>query len=278
VWRGEVFALLGPNGAGKTTTLEILEGYRKPDAGSVRVLGLDPVVQAGELKARVGVMLQGGGLYPAITAREALTLFATFFPHPRSADALLGEVGLQDSANTQYRRLSGGQKQRLALAVALVGNPDVVFLDEPTAGLDPQARRVTWEIIARLQEQEVTVLLTTHYLEEAERLANRVAIIGSGRLIASGSPASLIRQDASVVHLRTVEPIESAALRSLPSASEVRQDEAGGLLIETTDAPSFLVEATTLLRELGLHATELRVGHGSLEDVFLELTRTEGQE
>jgi ABC-2 type transport system ATP-binding protein len=174
---GEIFALLGPNGAGKTTTVETLEGYRKPDQGTVRVLGLDPIHDAKTLKPQIGVMLQQDGLYPALTAREILHLFAGYFEHPRNVDELLEQVGLTSSAKTRCRRLSGGQKRRLALAVALVGNPRLVFLDEPTAGMDPQARLTTWELVRDLKQRGATVLLTTHLMDEAERLADRVGII-----------------------------------------------------------------------------------------------------
>src|SRR5947208_15039073 len=184
VHRGEVFALLGPNGAGKTTTVETLEGYRRPDQGSVRVLGRDPISEAQSLKPLIGVMLQQDALYRALTAREILRLYAGYFREPQNIDALLERVGLSAAARTRCRRLSGGQKRRLALAVALVGNPSLVFLDEPTAGMDPQARLATWEIIRDLKPRGATVLLTTHLMDEAERLADRVAIIDHGRLLA----------------------------------------------------------------------------------------------
>jgi ABC-2 type transport system ATP-binding protein len=275
VCAGEIFALLGPNGAGKTTTVEILEGYRKPDSGRVQVLGCDPIADAARLKPRIGAMLQEGGLYPAITPREALDLFAHFYRHPRDTDELLRLTGLEDSAATRYRRLSGGQKQRLALALALIGRPQLVFLDEPTAGVDPQARRATWDIISRLQDENVTVLLTTHYLEEAERLADRVGIMDEGKLVALGSPESLVRSDASIVRLRTESSVPLEAIGALPAACAVRQDGAGTYIVETDDAPTLLVEVTSWLRQEGVLATELRVGQGSLEEVFLRLTGKE---
>ncbi len=173
---GECFALLGPNGAGKTTTIEILEGYRAPDAGTVRVLGLDPQRQGPQLKRRIGLMLQESGIYPAIQVGEALRLFASYYPNPADPLALLRLVGLEDAARTRYRQLSGGQKQRLSLALALVGRPELVFLDEPTTGMDPQARLATWEIVRSLKQTGVTVVLTTHFMDEAERLADRVAL------------------------------------------------------------------------------------------------------
>jgi ABC-2 type transport system ATP-binding protein len=273
---GEVFALLGPNGAGKTTTVESLEGYRRPDAGRVRVLGLDPSRDAGRLTPRMGVMLQEGGLYPAITPREALALFSRFYPQPRPADELLCLVGLEEAAGTRYRRLSGGQKQRLALALALVGRPEIVFLDEPTSGMDPQARRTTWEVVSQLRAGGVTLLLTTHYLEEAERLADHVAIIDRGRLVALGTPAELVTGNSSTVRLRTVAPVDLETLSGLPSASQVQADGGNTYLLETSDAPSLLIEVTTALRDRQIGVAELRVGFGSLEDVFLQLTDVEG--
>src|SRR5215472_5224383 len=191
VEQGEVFALLGPNGAGKTTTVEILEGYRRADAGFVRVLGLDPSRQGSDLKPNIGLMLQQGGLFPQITAREALRLFAAFYPEAEDPDALLDQLQLREAANTRFRQLSGGQKQRLSLGLALVGKPRLVFLDEPTAAMDPQARRDTWSIIRSLRDRGTTVLLTTHFMDEAEQLANRVAIVDRGRLVALDSPTRL---------------------------------------------------------------------------------------
>jgi ABC-2 type transport system ATP-binding protein len=275
IGRGEIFALLGRNGAGKTTTVEILEGIRRADSGQVRVLGLDPTRRAQELKTRIGVMLQDGGLYPAITAREALVTFAGFYPQSRPADELLELVGLEDSAGVRYRRLSGGQKQRLRLALALVGGPELLFLDEPTTGLDPQARRAAWELVESLRAQGITVLLTTHYLEEAERLADRVAIMDAGRIVASGTPASLVQGDRTLVRLRTASQVATEVLRALPHVTAVRE-EAGGYRLETQHAPDLLVSLTATLRDLDVSILDLRVGQGTLEDLFLTLT--EGEE
>jgi ABC-2 type transport system ATP-binding protein len=188
---GEVFALLGPNGAGKTTTIEILEGYRSADSGTESILGLDPGSDNRQLRRRDGLMLQQGGFYPTTTPREALQLFASFYEKPTDPDTLLRRVGLESAARTLYRQLSGGEKQRMSLAVELVGQPELVFLDEPTAGMDPQARRVTWDIIGELRGRGVTFVLTTHLIDEAERLADRIGIIDNGRLIALGSPTGL---------------------------------------------------------------------------------------
>ncbi len=273
---GEIFALLGPNGAGKTTTIETLEGYRAPDSGMVRVLGLDPIRQGRELKPRIGVMLQQDGLYPGLSAREVLSLFAGYYENPRAVDELLARAGLAEAARTRYRRLSGGQKRRLALAVTLVGNPRLVFLDEPTTGMDPQARLATWEIIRELKRGGVTVLLTTHLMDEAERLADRVAIIDHGRLVALDTPAGLTGvQDANVVRFVAPAGLDCAQLARLPSARKAEEIRPGSYLIETDSAPALLVELTTWLRDQKITLSELRVGHGSLEDLFLRLTGAE---
>ncbi len=272
VQRGEIFALLGPNGAGKSTTVEILEGYRERDEGTVRVLGLDPIGEAGRLKPRIGVMLQSGGLYLTMTPREAVRLFATFYLHPNDPDEMLTLVGLDEAAGTRYRRLSGGQKQRLSLALALIGRPELLFLDEATAGMDPQARRVTWNLIRSLRDSGVTVLLTTHYLEEAERLADRVAIIDAGRLIKIGTPSDLAGVDTGGVRLRTAMPVDLEVLRDLPAAAKVHQNGDGLIELETGNAPQLLVEITERLRDVDVPILELRVGSGSLEELFLRLT------
>ena len=276
---GEVFALLGPNGAGKTTTIETLEGYRVPDSGTVRILGLDPQRQARELKPQVGVMLQQDGLYLGLNAREILRLFASYYERAQDSEALLERVGLTEVAKTRYRRLSGGQKRRLALAVALVGFPRLVFLDEPTTGMDPQARLATWEIIRELKRQGVTILLTTHLMDEAERLADRVAIIDHGRLIALDTPAGLTGvQDANIVRFVAPAGLDCAHLANLPSARKAEESRPGSYLIETSSAPDLLAELTAWLRDQQITLSELRVGHGSLEDLFLRLTGAEVRE
>lgn len=276
---GEVFALLGPNGAGKTTTVETLEGYRKPDQGLLRVLGLDPIREAGELKPRIGVMLQHDGLYPALTAREVLQLFAGYYEHPQNIDALLERVGLTSSAKTRCRRLSGGQKRRLALALALIGNPSLLFMDEPTAGMDPQARLATWEIARELKNNGVTILLTTHLMDEAERLADRVAIIDHGRLIALDTPANLTgSQNATIVRFVAPAGLDTQQLTALPSADKAEEIRPGSYLVETASVPVLLAELTAWLRDRNITLSELRVGHGSLEDLFLRLTGSEVRE
>jgi ABC-2 type transport system ATP-binding protein len=276
---GEIFALLGPNGAGKTTTIETLEGYRSPDSGTVRILGLDPLRQGRELKPQIGVMLQQDGLYQGLNAREILRLFASYYERAQNIETLLERVGLTDVAKIRYRRLSGGQKRRLALAVALVGFPRLVFLDEPTTGMDPQARLATWEIIRELKRQGVTVLLTTHLMDEAERLADRVAIIDHGRLIALDTPAGLTGvQDANVVRFVAPAGLDCAQLARLPAARKAEEIRPGSYLIETESAPVLLAELTAWLRDQKITLSELRVGHGSLEDLFLRLTGAEVRE
>jgi ABC-2 type transport system ATP-binding protein len=275
VARGETFALLGPNGAGKTTTMEILEGYRVPDAGTVRVLGLDPRREGAALRPRIGVMLQESGLYRAITPREALHLFASYYAAPANPDALLELVGLTEVADTRYRQLSGGQRQRLALALALVGRPELLFLDEPTAGMDPQARAATWDLLRQLKAAGVTVLVTTHYLEEAERLADRVAILDRGRLVALDTPAALMRGDATQVLLRATPGLAVEALAALPSALGAEETAPGVYVLRTHAAADLLVELTGWLRAAGVLPREVRVGEGSLEEVFLRLTGRE---
>ena len=276
VHSGEVFALLGPNGAGKTTTVETLEGYRIPDQGSVRVLGLDPVREAQTLKPQIGVMLQQDGLYPGLTAREVLHLFAGYYQHAQDVATLLERVGLTAAAKTRCRRLSGGQKRRLALAVALIGKPRLLFLDEPTAGMDPQARLATWEIIRELKQQGATVLLTTHLMDEAERLADRVAIIDHGRLIALDTPEQMTGvQNATVVRFVATAGLDCTKLAALPSAKKAEEVRSGSYIIETESIPVLLAELTAWLRDNNITLSELRVGHGSLEELFLRLTGTE---
>ncbi len=279
VHQGEVFALLGPNGAGKTTTIETLEGYRTPDQGNLHVLGLNPIRDSQALKSQIGVMLQQDGLYPGLTAREVLHLFASYYKQPQHIDNLLERVGLSSAARTRCRRLSGGQKRRLALAVALVGNPALVFLDEPTAGMDPQARLATWEIIRALKSAGVTVLLTTHLMDEAERLADRVAIIDHGRLIALDTPAGLTGvQNATVVRFVAPAGLDCTQLAALPAAHKAEEIRPGSYLIETDAAPVLVAALAAWLRDQQITLTELRVGHGSLEDLFLRLTGAEIRE
>src|SRR5437870_8678674 len=275
---GEVFAILGPNGAGKTTTVEILEGYRTPDAGEVRVLGLDPVRQGTELKPRIGLMLQQGGLFPQITAREALRLFAAFYPDAEDPEALLDQLQIRDVARTRFRQLSGGQKQRLGLGLALVGRPRLVFLDEPTAAMDPQARRSTWNIIRSLRARGTTVLLTTHFMDEAEQLANRVAIVDRGKLVALDTPAGLRHAvaDEIRVHTRPLLDLHEVASALGLAARQVARENDGTLVLHVEPTPETIAELTAWLVTRGVLLTELRAGSRSLEQAFLTLTTDEG--
>ena len=273
---GEVFGLLGPNGAGKTTTVEILEGYRTADAGQVRVLGLDPVRDGAQLRPRIGVMLQEGGLYPGLKPPELLRLFAAFFDDPEDTDALLDVVGLGDAAKTMVRRLSGGQRQRLSLALALVGKPEVVFLDEPTAGMDPHARATTWRLIRDLADRGVTVMLTTHAMDEAEHLCDRVAIVDHGRIVAEGAPADLTRSierdEVGFVSEPGLAVDALAAALGLPAGSGVREPRPGEYVVTAAGSPALVADLAILMRDQGHQIDELRTGRRSLEEVFLRLT------
>jgi ABC-2 type transport system ATP-binding protein len=251
VERGTITAVLGPNGAGKTTTLETCEGFRKPQSGTVRVLGLDPVKQRRELLPRIGVMLQSGGAWSGVRAEEMLRHIAALHANPLPVDMLVERLGLGDCGKTPFRRLSGGQQQRLGLAMAVIGRPELVFVDEPTAGMDPAARRTTWELLQELRADGVTIVLTTHYLEEAERLADMVHIIDRGTLIASGSPEELTRGSSATVRLvvdRELAPDTSDALRASIAAWSA---------------------------EHGVDVQSINFGSRTLEDVFLRLTGRE---
>lgn len=275
VQSGELFALLGPNGAGKTTTVEILEGYRAPDGGVVRVLGLDPRRDGAALKPRIGLMLQAGGVYPSAYPEEVLRLFAAFYPKPRDPSELLQTVGLTEARRTRYRRLSGGQRQRLSLALALVGRPEVLFLDEPTAAMDPQARQATWELIRSLKREGATILLTTHFMDEAERLADRVAIIDHGRLVALDTPRNLIAggpQSTPELLLRTEPALDRAALARWFGGASISEDGPGVYHVRVRPTPELIADLAMWLREQGVLIRELRTGYRTLEDVFLALT------
>ena len=282
VERGTVTAVLGPNGAGKTTTLETCEGYRRPQRGTVRVLGLDPVADRRDLLPRIGVMLQAGGAWSGVRAMEMLRHVAALHAQPLDVDLLADRLGLGDCGRTPYRRLSGGQQQRLGLALALVGRPELVFVDEPTAGMDPQARRATWELLEELRADGVTVVLTTHHMEEAERLADRIHIIDRGRLIASGTPLELTRgAGAGVATIRLVvtEPFPAGAPQSLATAlgvgvDVVQLDEVSLLVSGPADATTLAV-VSRWCEEHGVLPESLALGQRTLEDVFLELTGRE---
>jgi ABC-2 type transport system ATP-binding protein len=275
-----VTAVLGPNGAGKTTTLETCEGYRRPRSGSVRVLGLDPVKDRKALLPRIGVMLQDGGAWSGVRAMEMLRHISRLHAHPLDVDMLADRLGLGDCGRTPYRRLSGGQQQRLGLAMALVGRPELVFVDEPTAGMDPQARRTTWELLEELRGDGVTVVLTTHYMDEAERLADQLHIIDRGHLVASGSPLELTRGGAmSTIRLVVTEPFPPQAPESLTAAlgpeTEVTQLDPRSLLVTGPADASTLARVSGWCDEHGVVPESLTLGQRTLEDVFLELTGRE---
>jgi ABC-2 type transport system ATP-binding protein len=253
VQRGEVFGLLGPNGAGKTTTVEILEGYRARSDGEVSVLGYDPADRALELRRRIGIVLQSGGIYGHITPREALRHWASFYRRPRDVEEVLGLAGLEEKADERSRKLSGGQLRRLDFALALVGDPELIFLDEPTTGFDPAARHAAWETIRGLRDLGKTILLTTHYLDEAQELADRVAIVKDGRILAIGPPREL---GVGASHYRVAY-----------------RDASGELVERQTDDPTALLhELTEQALARGERLEELSVGRPTLEDVYLELT------
>ncbi|MFZ0832873.1 MAG: ABC transporter ATP-binding protein [Mycobacterium sp.] len=277
VERAEVFALLGPNGAGKTTTVEMCEGFTRPDAGTVEVLGMDPVVDNARVRERIGVMLQGGGGYPAARAGEMLDLVAAYAANPLDPDWLMDTLGLTDVARVTYRRLSGGQQQRLALACALVGRPELVFLDEPTAGLDAHARLVVWELIAALRRDGVTVVLTTHQLTEAEELADRLVIMDRGVAVATGTPAEIMRNGAQNQLRFSAPPMLDLSLLSaaLPEGYKAAEVSSGQYLVEGSINPQVLAIVTSWCARLDALATDMRVERRSLEDVFLELTGRE---
>ncbi|MGP3921808.1 ABC transporter ATP-binding protein [Streptomyces sp. 8N616] len=277
VGAGTITAILGPNGAGKTTTVETCEGYRRPDAGKVRVLGLDPVADAAALRPRIGVMLQSGGVYPGARAEEMLRHIAKLHAHPVEVGSLIERLGLGGCGRTAYRRLSGGQQQRLALAMAVVGRPELVFLDEPTAGLDPQARHATWDLVRELRSDGVTVVLTTHYMDEAEQLADDVAIIDGGRVAAQGSPEELCRGGAENTLRFTGRPALDLAtlLKALPADTVAAELTPGTYRITGKVDPQLLATVTSWCAQHGVMPDRISVERHTLEDVFLELTGKE---
>jgi ABC-2 type transport system ATP-binding protein len=277
VGRGTITAVLGPNGAGKTTTLETAEGYRRPQAGAVRVLGLDPVADRRALLPRIGVMLQGGGAWSGVRADEMLRHVARLHAHPLDLGELSERLGLGECGRTPYRRLSGGLQQRLGLAMAIVGRPEIAFVDEPTAGMDPAARRRTWHLLEDLRNAGVTVVLTTHYMDEAERLADAIHIIDQGRLIASGTPLELTRGGhAATIRLVVTKPFPPDAPESLRRALgeqvEVTMlDELSIVVTGPADASSLAV-VSRWCEDNDVLPESLALGQRNLEDVFLELT------
>ncbi len=270
---GQILTLLGPNGAGKTSTVETLEGYRRRAAGRVSVLGLDPAADHAALTRRVGVMLQKGGIYPGMGAGEAVRLFASYYDDPLDPTALLERVGLAGVARTPWRRLSGGEQQRLSLALALVGRPQVAFLDEPTAGVDVQGRQVIRTVVRELRDAGVCVVLTTHELEEAERLADRIVIVDRGRVVAAGSPAELLTAGGGrSIRFGAPAGIDVAALAGRLGAA-VTEVSPGDYEVATEATPAAVAALTAWLAEHDLPLADLRAGRERLEDVFLRLTQ-----
>ena len=274
--RHTITAVLGPNGAGKTTTLETCEGYRRPQQGQVSVLGLAPHGQRRDLLPRIGVMLQDGGAWSGVRAMEMLRHIARLHAEPLDVDALAERLGLGDCGRTPYRRLSGGQQQRLKLAMAVVGRPELVFVDEPTAGMDPAARRTTWELLREMREDGVTVVLTTHHMDEAERLADRINIIDHGRLIASGTPQELTRGGTSTIRLVVTKPFPEGAPESLQAALgpgiDVNAISPVSLLITGPADSRTLATVSAWCERHDVLPESLNLGPRNLEDVFLELT------
>ena len=277
VGAGEIVGILGPNGAGKTTTVECVAGLRVPDAGAVRVLGLDPQVDRAALRERLGLQLQESEMPAKITVREALDLYASFYANPADPAELVRDLGLADRRDTQFRRLSGGQKQRLSVALALVGNPEVAILDELTTGLDPQARRETWGVIERIRERGVTIVLVTHFMEEAERLADRVLLIDSGRIVAEGTPAQLAaRATAQTVRFSlpdaVTDPLPAGLLEALPGVTSVSIEGAEHEVRGTEVAVDVVLAVTAV----GRRPQHLRVEQGSLEEAFVSIVSANG--
>ncbi len=271
---GEIFALLGPNGAGKTTTVEILEGYRRRDGGEVSVLGQDPASNALDLKRRIGIVLQSTGVQPYLTVEESIELFRGYYPNPLPLDDIIEAVGLKEKRKSLVRRMSGGEQRRLDVAIGLAGNPELLFLDEPTTGFDPSARRHAWEMVKNLESLGKTVVLTTHYMDEAQFLAERVAIMVDGRIAAEGAPDALRRMDATTkISFRLPAGVE------LPDAMRAEAKvEAGLVSLEALEPTRTLHALTSWAVEQGVELEQLAVSRASLEDIYLELAKGSEQE
>nr|WTB33803.1 ABC transporter ATP-binding protein [Streptomyces sp. NBC_00830] len=270
---GEIFGILGPNGAGKTTTVECVEGLRIPDGGTVRVAGLDPVADHDRVTHLLGAQLQESELQAKLTVREALELYSAFYPNPADWRSLAERLGLHTRLTTRFAKLSGGQKQRLSIALALVGNPRAVVLDELTTGLDPRARRDTWQLIEEVRDSGVTVLLVTHFMEEAQRLCDRIAVIDKGKVVALDTPSGLIRKAGSstVISFTPSQPLAADDLAGLPAAASVEQ-KGNRIVINGTDETVNAV--ISLLARHRITAHQLRVSEATLDDAFLDLTET----
>jgi ABC-2 type transport system ATP-binding protein len=270
---GELFGFLGPNGAGKTTTMEMIEGLHPPDSGELRVLDMDVRHQATQIKRRIGVQLQTAALYPQLTVAELLDLFGSFYGRRPATERLLEDLELTEKRNARTKTLSGGQQQRLSVALALVNDPEVVFLDEPTTGLDPAARQSLWSVIRRMQGEGRTILMTTHYMEEAEALCDRLAIMDHGRILDSGTVDDLIgrRFRERGVHFRRAGAPEKEKLEALPAVSRVVYED-DGVVLYTSDVPATIAALLELTGRARTEPADLMIRRASLEDVFLELT------
>lgn len=273
VARGQVFGILGPNGAGKTTAVECIEGLRQPDAGTIRVLGLDPTREARAVKSRLGIQLQSTGLFPKLTVRETLELYSAFFPRSLAPDDLMDLVGLREKEKAVVTTLSGGQRQRLTLAVALVNDPDLLFLDEPTTAMDPQARRAVWDLVQELRRRGKTVVLTTHYMEEAAQLCDRIVVMDHGRIIAEGNPAELVREHfaETAIECRTPEEVALDRLKELAGVTRVATEN-GTTTLYSIAVPETISQLLNLSREQGFSLDHFTVRSATLEDLFLKLT------
>ena len=275
VSKGEVFALLGPNGAGKTTTVEILEGHRDRSAGDVSVLGYDPGRNDRALKRRIGIVLQSTSVEPYLSVEETINLFRGYYPHPLPLEQILEAIGLREQRRTRVKRLSGGQQRRLDVAIGLAGDPELLFLDEPTTGFDPSARRGAWEMIRNLQSLDKTILLTTHYMDEAEHLADRVAIMVDGEIVAEGPPSDLSQRDGSV----TIGFRIDSGSGALPEDLGAEQTGNSGRYTITTSTPTrSLHQLTGWAVEQGIELQELSVSRPSLEDLFIELANPQAKD
>lgn len=276
--RGQLLALLGPNGAGKTTTIEMCEGFTTPTSGTIRVLGMDPVANPQAVRDRIGIMLQGGGAYASVSVREMLELAAGYNADPHDPQWLMQLLGLEGIANTSYRRLSGGQQQRLSLALAMIGRPELIFLDEPTAGMDAQSRIAVWDIIAAMKRDGVSVVLTTHLMDEAEQLADDVVIIDHGKVVAQGSPSELTNHDEfPVLSVETADVLDTRPLNDAlaPAGLSVEEVRPRSYRVRGTGSPEVVEKLAREAARQDVLIRELSVSHRNLEDVFLDLTGRE---
>ena len=276
--RGQLLALLGPNGAGKTTTIEMCEGFTTPTSGTIRVLGMDPVANPQAVRDRIGIMLQGGGAYASVSVREMLELAAGYNADPHDPRWLMQLLGLEGIANTSYRRLSGGQQQRLSLALAMIGRPELIFLDEPTAGMDAQSRIAVWDIIAAMKRDGVSVVLTTHLMDEAEQLADDVVIIDHGKVVAQGSPSELTNHDEfPVLSVETADVLDTRPLNDAlaPAGLSVEEVRPRSYRVRGTGSPEVVEKLAREAARQDVLIRELSVSHRNLEDVFLDLTGRE---